>query len=56
MDPWKVEVRATGWEESASLVYIPTQLYGKQSRSTKGCSKLKRSVDMRSSGKNGVNL
>ena len=28
----------------------------KQNRSTKGCSKLKRSVDMTSSGKNGLNI
>ena len=30
-------------------------LYTKQNRSTEGCSKLKRSVDMTSSGKNGLN-
>ena len=28
----------------------------KQNRSTEGCSKLKRSVDMTSSGKNGLNI
>ena len=28
----------------------------KQNRSTEGCSKLKRSVDMASSGKNGLNI
>ena len=28
----------------------------KQNRSTEGCSKLERSVDMRSSGKNGLNI
>ena len=29
---------------------------GRQNRSTEGCSKLKRSVDMTSSGKNGLNI
>ena len=29
---------------------------GKQNRSTEGCSKLKRSVYMTSSGKNGLNI
>ena len=29
--------------------------HGKQNRSTEGCSKLKKSVDMTSSGKNGLN-
>ena len=28
----------------------------KQNRSTEGCSKIKRSVDMTSSGKNGLNI
>ena len=28
----------------------------KQNRSTEGCAKLKRSVDMTSSGKNGLNI
>ena len=31
-------------------------LYTKQNRSTEGCSKLKRSVDITSSGKNGLNI
>ena len=31
-------------------------LYKEQNRSTEGCSKLKRSVDMTSSGKNGLNI
>ena len=30
--------------------------YFKQNRSTEGCSRLKRSVDMTSSGKNGLNI
>ena len=30
--------------------------FGRQNRSTEGCSKLKRSVDMTSSGKNGLNI
>ena len=30
--------------------------YFKQNRSTEGCSKLKRSVDMTSSGNNGLNI
>ena len=30
--------------------------FSKQNRSTEGCSKLKRSVDMTSSGKNGLNI
>ena len=30
--------------------------YDKQNRSTEGCSRLKRSVDMTSSGKNGLNI
>ena len=34
-----------------------SSLFGiKQNRSTEGCSKLKRSVDMTSSGKNGLNI
>ena len=33
----------------------PVIAYGKQNRSTEGCSKLKRSVDMTSSGKNCLN-
>ena len=32
------------------------QFATKQNRSTEGCSKLKRSVDMTSSGKNGLNI
>ena len=31
-------------------------IYYKQNSSTEGCSKLKRSVDMTSSGKNGLNI
>ena len=31
-------------------------ILGRQNRSTEGCSKLKRSVDMTSSGKNGLNI
>ena len=31
-------------------------MFPKQNRSTEGCSKLKRSVDMTSSGKNGLNI
>ena len=33
-----------------------SQMVRKQNRSTEGCSKLKRSVDMTSSGKNGLNI
>ena len=32
------------------------RIWNKQNRSTEGCSKLKRSVDMTSSGKNGLNI
>ena len=35
---------------------IYTESLSKQNRSTEGCSKLKRSVDMTSSGKNGLNI
>ena len=34
----------------------PQNAFTKQNRSTEGCSKLKRSVDMTSSGKNGLNI
>ena len=37
-----------------SVFYI--HLYRKQNRSTEGCSKLKRSVYMTSSGKDGLNI
>ena len=35
---------------------VHTSVYDKQNRSTEGCSKLKRSVDMTSSGKNDLNI
>ena len=35
---------------------VPDGCFGKQNRSTEGCSKLKRSEDMTSSGKNGLNI
>ena len=49
---------------SDGYIHEPYQPYGtficryiiKQNRSTEGCSKLKRSVDMTSSGKNGLNI
>ena len=34
----------------------PRVTISKQNRSTEGCSKLKRSVDMTSPGKNGLNI
>ena len=34
----------------------PEQYWSKQNRSTEGCSKLERSVDMTSSGMNGLNI
>ena len=37
-------------------VGIHVQMYVKQNRNTEGCSKLQRSVDMTSSGKNGLNI
>ena len=36
--------------------FLDSQMSNKQNRSTEGCSKLKRSVDMTSSGKNGLNI
>ena len=39
----------------SKYVKIECMIY-KQNRSTEGCSKLKRSVDMTSSGKNGLNI
>ena len=38
------------------LLTSSCQPFIKQNRSTEGCSKLKRSVDMTSSGKNGLNI
>ena len=40
---------------SSKIIYIVVS-DSKQNRSTEGCSKLKRSVDMTSSGKNGLNI
>ena len=37
-------------------MYVYTPVFVKQNRSTEGCSKLIRSVDMTSSGKNGLNI
>ena len=39
----------------SALILCNFHVY-KQNRSTEGCSKLKRSVDMTSSGKNGLNI
>ena len=39
-----------------SLLFLESMSHVKQNRSTEGCSKLKRSVDMTSSGKNGLNI
>ena len=45
------------WVSSAILQFlILHENYTKQNRSTEGCSKLKRSVDMTSSEKNGLNI
>ena len=38
------------------ILYVNIIRYEAQNRSTEGCSKLKRSVDMKSSGKNGLNI
>ena len=38
------------------LTLVSTIWFKKQNRSTEGCSKLKRSVDMTRSGKNGLNI
>ena len=47
------------WKQQESYLYnyvaISTMIE-KQNRSTEGCSNLKRSVDMTSSGKNGLNI
>ena len=44
------------WFTSPTFSRNATAVYLKQNRSTEGCSKLKRSVDMTSSGKNGLNI
>ena len=42
--------------ESDTIFLGSKEVYSKQNRSTEGCSRLKRSVDMTSSGKNGLNI
>ena len=44
---WNEEKVSEEWKDGIII---------KQNRSTKGCSKLKRSIDMTSSGKNGINI
>ena len=40
----------------SSNIHVRPLLTAKQNRSTEGCSKLKRSIDITSSGKNGLNI
>ena len=47
--------KPVGWP-SRSIIVVYSRIFLKQNRSTQGCSKLKRSVDMTSSGKNGLNI
>ena len=44
------------WPMSPYCIFQIIYIFRKQNRSTEGCSKLKRSVGMTSSGKNGLNI
>ena len=44
------------WYFNNPVISITKKLISKQNGSTEGCSKLKRSVDMTSSGKNGLSI
>ena len=57
---WSVFLRslymASGWWKKDAQFSKDKLSLIKQNRSTEGCSKLKRSVDMTNSGKNGLNI
>ena len=46
----------TNFSMCVPLITLLLQVVGRQNSSTEGCSKLKRSVNMTSSGKNGLNI